>query len=365
MGGGKVMKGVVFLGSRRLEVRDFPVPEPSPGQVLVQLKCAAICGSDLHVYRRDDLLAGGKEPWIPGHEAAGVAAELGEGCQRIKVGDRVTVYHYLSCGQCEQCRSGYYQFCPDRRGLGQPNSAGPDADYVVVDERNCLILPDELDYEDGALIGCIAGTSFSALRKLCPNGEDTIAVFGQGPVGLMGTIMAKAMGARVIAVEPTEERRTLALKVGADEAVDPTMGDLGAAVRGLTGGAGADLALETSGSAAAHQGVLDVLRVNGKAVFVGFGAQGRTVNLTSIIGKQLTLMGSFVMPIHYYDGLVRFLLRHGLSARFKDMITHRFSLTEAEEAFRLADAGKAGKILFVWEQGRPTSPTPPVPRRPR
>jgi propanol-preferring alcohol dehydrogenase len=233
--------------------------------------------------------------------------------------------------------------------LGQPNAQGPDADFILVDARNCLSLPDELTFDDGAMIACIAGTCFSAARKLQPNGEDTVVIFGQGPVGLMGTLMVKAMGARVVAIDPVGERLELARDLGADHIINSEKTDPVTAVRGLLGRAGADAALETSGSAAAHQTLVDVLRENGRGVFVGLGATGPTVNLTEIIGRQLTLVGSFVMPIHYYQDLVDFMLQHGLSSGFQQMITHRFPLTQAVEAFRVADGGKAGKVVFAWD----------------
>ena len=199
------------------------------------------------------------------------------------------------------------------------------------------------------MIACIAGTCFTAARRMRPNGEDTVVVFGQGPVGLTGNLMIKAMGARVIGVDPVEERLALASELGADEVINPSKVDLVGAIKDLTGGSGADAALETSGSPAAHRGVIDVLRRHGRGVFVGFGSTEASVNLTSIIGKQVTLMGSFVMPIHFYQDLVDFMIAHDLSAAFQRMITHRYPLAEAAEAFQVADAGKSGKIMFVWD----------------
>jgi len=343
------MKGVVFLGDRVAEVRDFPMPTPGRGQVLVQLTTAAICGSDLHTYRRPKADFAGRPAWIPGHEPAGVVAAVGQCCDRAKVGERVTIYHWLGCGHCRQCLAGYFQWCEHRRGLGQPDAVGPDADYIVVDERNCLLLPEALNFDDGAMIACIAATGYSSMRKLQPNGEDTLIVFGQGPVGLTGTIMGKALGARVIGVDIADERLELGRRLGADEVLNPGKVKLTDAVKDLTGGMGADCAFETSGSAAGHQGVLDTLKLGGRGVFVGIGAVGPTVNLSSIIGKQLVLMGSFVMPIHYYWDLVDFMLQHGLSAKYQQMITHRFKIAEAPEAFKVADSGKAGKVVFAWD----------------
>jgi propanol-preferring alcohol dehydrogenase len=349
------MRGVVFRGDRVAEVIEFPMPTPGPGEVLIQLKRAAICGSDLHTYRRPTAFFAGKEPWIPGHEPAGRVAALGEGCRRVQVGDRATIYHWIGCGHCRQCLAGYYQWCADRRGLGQPNAVGPDADYMVVPERNCLLLPDELSYDDGAMIACIAATGFSSLRKLSINGEDTLIVFGQGPVGLTGTIMGAAMGARVIGVDPVPERRSLGAALGAAEVLDPGAkegsgdGDLNATVLALTEGKGADAAFETSGSAAARQAVIQVLRRGGRAAFVGIGAHGPTTDLGAIIGKELTLMGSFVMPIHYYWDLVDLMLAHDLPAKYQQMITHRYRLEDAAEAFQVAESARAGKIVFEWD----------------
>jgi propanol-preferring alcohol dehydrogenase len=349
MGAQETMRGVVFRGERVAEVIEFPMPTPGRGEVLIRLKRAAICGSDLHSYRREKAFFEGAAPYIPGHEPAGEVAALGEGCGRVQAGDRVTIYHWIGCGHCRQCRAGYYQWCADRRGLGQRNAVGPDADYMVVPERNCLLLPEALNYDDGAMIACIAATGFSSLRKLAINGEDTLIVFGQGPVGLTGTIMGKALGARVIGVDPVAERRALGSALGADGVLDPSSGDLNAAVLALTDGMGADAAFETSGSAAARQAVIQVLRRGGRAALVGIGAHGPTTDLGPIIGKELTLRGSFVMPIHYYWDLVDFMLEHDLPPKYAQMITHRFRLEDAAEAFRVAESARAGKVVFEWD----------------
>ncbi|MFH1084785.1 MAG: alcohol dehydrogenase catalytic domain-containing protein [Chloroflexota bacterium] len=348
------MHGVYYRGDRQADVREYPIPTPRRGEALVQVKAAAVCGSDLHRYRVAGSLIQGKEPWVPGHEPAGVVAALGEDCTQRKVGDRVTVFHWLGCGHCKHCRAGMMQWCEQHQAIGHPQAWGGDADYLVVPERNCLPLPDRLSYEDGAIMACIGGTTYAALRKLAPNGDDTVAIFGQGPVGLSGLIMAKALGARVIGIDLSDERLALATALGADYAVRPDANGpaaavLAATVAALTHGEGADAALETSGSGAAHRGVIEVLRRGGRAVFVGFGANEPTVNLCHIIGKQLTLMGSHVMPIHYYWDLVDFYLAHDLHAQYARLITHRFPITAAAEAFRVADSATAGKVMFVWE----------------
>jgi len=218
----------------------------------------------------------------------------------------------------------------------------------VVPERNCLVLPDELTYEDGALIACIVATGYSAMRKLRCNGEDTLLVMGQGPVGLVGDILGKALGARVLGVDLAPERLRLGEAAGADATL-PAGQDLAAALRDLTGGAGATAAYETSGSVAGRQAVIDGLGVHGRAAFVGFGGGEPSLPVAPIIGKELTITGSFVMPVGYYWDLVDLMLSSDLSARFQRIITHRFDLADAAEAMAVADEGRCGKVVFVWE----------------
>ncbi len=338
------MKGVIFPGDRRAEVKDYPEPQPGPGEVVVKMQAAGLCGSDLHLYRQTAAQRAGNTT-IPGHEPSGIVAEVGAGVQHVHVGDRVSVYHYRGCGRCQHCLAGTIMWCPERRGYGGPIH-GSDADYLLTDARNCLPLPDELSFAHGALIACAAGTAFSSTRKLQLSGEDTLVIFGQGPVGLCGLLMAKAMGARVVGVEPIAERRALAQTLGADEVLDPGSEDIEAVVKDLTHGQGADAAFETSGSAAGQNGAVDCLRLGGRAVFVGFGVREKTLNPSQFIGRQLTLMGSFVMPIYAYWDLVHFILDHHLP--LEAMITHRFRLDDAPKAFKIFDAGRTGKVIFEW-----------------
>ena len=117
------MKGVVFPGDRKTEVREFPKPEPGPGQVVVRMKVAGLCGSDLHLYQQTSAQRAGNDT-IPGHEPGGVVESVGAGVDTVRVGDRVSVYHYLGCGHCKQCLAGYIQWCPERRGYGGPSHGG-------------------------------------------------------------------------------------------------------------------------------------------------------------------------------------------------------------------------------------------------
>jgi threonine dehydrogenase-like Zn-dependent dehydrogenase len=149
-------------------------------------------------------------------------------------------------------------------------------------------------------------------------------------------------------VDIVGERLALATKLGADVVINSAKQDVIKAIYELTAGLGADAACETSGSAMAQANLVDALKYGGKGVFVGFGAQGPSITVSSFIGKQLVLMGSFVMPINYYWDLTEFMVQHGISGKFKQMITHRFTLHDAVEAFKVADAAKSGKVVFNW-----------------
>jgi propanol-preferring alcohol dehydrogenase len=237
-------------------------------------------------------------------------------------------------------------WCKDRKGYGW-HVHGSDADYLLTDERNCLLLPDDLTFIDGAFIACIAGTAYSSMRKLKVSGEDTVAVFGLGPVGLCGVVMAKAMGGRVIGIDVIQERLRLAQEMGADEVIDAAAHDPVKTIDALTGGEGADAAFETSGKPKAQAEVISALSYGGRGVFVGIGSQEKSVNPSDMVGKQLTLMGSFVSPINYYWDLVDFI--RGRKLNFERMVTHRFPIAEAQEAFRAFDGGKTGKVVFEWD----------------
>ncbi len=339
------MRGVLLPGDRQLAVTEFPDPEPARGEVVIALRAAAVCGSDLHLYRAS---ASARAPYasiIPGHEPAGVVAAIGDEVHRVQVGDRVSVFHYRGCGHCRWCRRGRLQWCPERRGYGGPIH-GSDADYLITDERNCLPLPDDVSFDVGALLACNTGTAYSAMRKLQPSGRDTLVVFGLGPVGLNGLLIGRAMGARVVGVDVSAFRRDLADQLGADLTLDPASDDVPTEIQRLTGGDGAGLAFETSGNRNAQAQLLDVLGYNGRAAHVGIGAHQPSINPSSIVGKQLTLMGSFVSAIDDYWEILGFIRQHQVP--LERMITHRLPLQDAEAGFRLADHAEAGKVMFVW-----------------
>src|SRR6202140_5238966 len=224
------MRGVVFHGERELELMPFADPTPDAHDVVIEMKASGMCGSDLHQYRppKGQAHATGipmdDRPVIRGHEPCGVVAAVGSAvdAKQARVGQRVMVHHYQGCTQCTHCRAGWQQLCQEVPVKVYGNNAhGGHAQYLKVPANTLVPLPDELSFSAGAAIACGSGTAFSALRRMNLSGNDTIAIFGQGPVGLAATQSAKAMGAKAIALDISQQRLAGSEAFGADEVVNP------------------------------------------------------------------------------------------------------------------------------------------------
>lgn len=339
------MKGLVFTAPGKMELRQFPDPKPGAGEVVVDIKATSLCGSDLHNLHSSKI----NDQVIMGHEGAGIVSAVGTGVTAVKVGDRVALYHVLSCGHCKWCVSGYMQFCTEDRQALAGTVHGTDAEKVLVKEANCLPLPDDISFAVGAFIGCFAGTSYSAMKKLNPNGMQTVAVFGLGPVGLAGAAYAKAMGADVIGIDCLPERLDLGLAMGCAKVINFGTTDPVAALKGMTGGIGVDAVYESSGSMVAQRQAMEAAAIHGKICMVGFNGPmsqraDAAPSLYTLISKELTLMGSSIMPKQHHFEIIDFLRKKHID--LEAMITHRFPLERIEEAMRLFDTGKTGKVVI-------------------
>jgi threonine dehydrogenase-like Zn-dependent dehydrogenase len=348
------MKGVVFPGERKVQILDFPDPTPGPGEVVLEIKASGMCGSDLKFYRAvggASSLGLGKisGPIIAGHEPCGVVVAVGAGVaeKQAKVGMRVMQHHYRGCGVCEHCSTGWMQLCVE--GVAEVYGAtghGAHARYMKCPARTLVPLPDELSFEAGAAISCGTGTAWGALHRLGLQGDHTIAVFGQGPVGLSATLLAAEMGARVIALDTSEERLARAKEFGADVLINPkTTENVVQAIRDLTHGRGAHASIDASSSPAARAQAVRCVRTWGKACFVG---EGDTVTLdvsNDMLRRQVTVIGSWTFSTVGQANCGRYVADRGID--LDRLFTHRWRLEQAEEAYRLFDAQTAGKGVIL------------------
>ena len=339
------MRGVYLPGGREVVIDDVADPTPGPGQVVLAMRASTICGSDLRAIYREHLGTGAEayQGVVSGHEPAGEVVAVGSGCRRLAVGDRVAVYHIAGCGLCDDCRRGYDISCssPFRAAYGWQRDGGH-ADLLLAEERSCVVLPDELDFVDGACIACGFGTAYEALVRAQVSGRDAVLVTGLGPVGLAAGLLAHRLGAHtVIGYEPNPERGRLASDL---EAVD-VLASSAEELLDATGGAGVDVAVDCSGAAAARSFAVEATRRWGRCVFVGEGGRFEVDASHALIHRQLTLHGSWVTSIGRMAELTQLLARWGL--RPSVTVTDRFALSDAGAAYALADTGGAGKVAIT------------------
>lgn len=349
------MQGIVFLGNRKLELKEFPDPAPGAGEVVVAMKASGMCGSDLHAYRAVGNaaaslgLGGGGGPVIAGHEPCGVVAAVGAGvpdAERLQ-DQRVMVHHYRGCGHCKHCRVGWSQLC--RKGgmvVYGVTGHGGHAPFIKVPASTLVPLPDEISFEEGAAISCGTGTAYGALKRLDVSGRDTLAVFGQGPVGLSATLLGIAMGARVVAVDPVPERRKLATDFGAEAVIDPGATDPVAALRDLTHGEGVEAALDCTGNSDARVAAVRSATTWGRVGFVGEGGKTTFDISQDMIRRQLTIHASWTFSTVGQEECARFIADRKVP--LGRLLTHRFQLREADEAYRLFDTQTTGKGVFTF-----------------
>lgn len=286
------MKAVRLVAvGRPLEMFDVPIPRFGERDVLVRVKAAGICHSDVH-YRS------GTSPVRPlpmtlGHEVAGVVEEVGSAVEdRLRPRDRVVLHYNVTCGDCWFCSTGNEQFCPTGLMLGHFTDGGF-AEYVSVPARNALLLPPEIRFEEGATLMCASATSFHALRKSRIRAGERAAVFGVGGLGMSAVQLARAFGAvEVFAVDRRAEQLELAARYGAVP-VDASRLDPVAEIRRATRGRGVDVALELIGRALTMQQAIRCLAPMGRAVIVGIGSEPLSIDTyRELLGGEAEVIGS-------------------------------------------------------------------------
>jgi threonine dehydrogenase-like Zn-dependent dehydrogenase len=346
------MKGVVLPGNSTVQLKDFSVPSPGHGQVLLKTKCTTICGSDIRAIYHEHVGKGpeGYQGVIAGHEPCGQVCETGPGCKRFKKGDRVIVYHISGCGVCHDCRMGYMISCssPHRAAYGWQRDGGM-APYILADEKDLVALPDELSYVDGAQVACGFGTVYEALEKIGISGDDAVLVTGLGPVGLAALMLCRAMGSKkLIGVEIKQDRIDLAKKLGIVDEVFSPGPDTVQKIRAATGGRGPEKALDASGNADARALAVRATRQWGKVAFVGEGGTVAFNPSPDMLHEQKTIIGSWVTSIWRMEDLVERLVRWNIHP--EALVTHRFPLEKADEAYALMSTGNCGKVAVCFDE---------------
>jgi threonine dehydrogenase-like Zn-dependent dehydrogenase len=346
------MMGAVLPGNSTVELRDFPIPEPGHGQVLIKTKSSTICGSDIRAIYREHVGKGpeGYQNKIAGHEPCGQIVAEGHGLKKFKRGDRVIVYHISGCGVCNDCRRGYMISCtsPFRAAYGWQRDGGV-AEYILAEEKDLIALPDELTYTDGAQVACGFGTVYEGLEKIGISGNDAVLVVGLGPVGLAALMLSKALGAnKLIGVDVVDARLEVAKQLGLADHLLKSGPDNVEEIRSLTGGQGVERAFDASGNDKGRLTAIQATRKWGRIALVGEGGTLTLKPSPDMIHDQKTVYGSWVTSIWLMEDLVQRIVRWNIHP--EDLVTDRFPLAKADEAYALMASGKSGKVAVVFDE---------------
>lgn len=343
------MKALIFEGPNNLEVKEVPIPALQDGDLLVKVSACLICGTDIRIYR-------GKKtkdvriPSILGHEFSGVIEEINGKAEGFKIGDAVSIAPVLPCLTCYNCKHGQENVCLNRTAFGYEYD-GAFAEYVrvpaaAIKSGNVYHAPAGADLDNIALAEplacCINGQGNSPIKL-----GDTVVIMGAGPIGLMHMILAKQSGAKVIVSEPSEQRRNKALSLGADLTVDPTSENLQSIVMDLTEGVGADVIILAIGITSLINQAIDLVRKRGYVnLFAGFSAGDMPpIDVNKIHYKELRITGTSASSRKDHETALKLITNKIIDP--SKIVTHKYSLSQALEAFKAAESGIGIKVAII------------------
>jgi len=344
------VKAAVYLGDGNLTVKDVPTPRVAPGEVLVKVDSNTICGTDLRI-ASGVKSKGVHPPVVLGHELAGTVVELGAGVSSLQTGDKVGMTPSVACNACYQCQRGHFHLCARARVLGHDIDGGL-AEYFLVPQDavangNLVKAPDFLAPEEISLaepLSCVLHGQ--ALMGLSVN--DVVVIVGGGAIGQLHAQLARVRGAATVIVsEPVESRRELALRLGADLAVDPTQVDLDAVVADATDGHGADGVIVCIGVPKLVNGALSAAGQHGKvSLFAGFPKDVRAdIDANLIHYRELVVTGSSNSTTVEYRDALRLIADRKIDVA--SLVTHRMSLTDIDTALAAAGSPQAVKVAVL------------------
>jgi threonine 3-dehydrogenase len=339
------MKTLAKLKSERgLWMSEEPRPTPKRNEVLIKVKKAAICGTDLHIYKWDEWAAKAVPvPLRTGHEFLGHVVEIGEDVTCFQVGDRVSGEGHLTCGKCRNCRAGQRHLCRNTLGLGY-HVPGAFAEYFTLPEANTYKIPDVVPDDLAAIFDPLGNATYAAL-EFDVVAEDVL-VTGAGPVGLMAAAITKFAGARHVVITDINPYRLAMAKQMGLHAANPQEQSLKDVMNELGMCEGFDVGLEMSGSPHAFNDMLDAMNHGGNIAFMGIPEKAFAIDWNKVVFKTLTIKGLYGRRIfdtwHKMVGMIQ----SGLD--ISPVITHHFSVDDFQQGFDAMLSGQAGKVILDW-----------------
>ncbi|MEZ4727183.1 MAG: alcohol dehydrogenase catalytic domain-containing protein [Caldilineaceae bacterium] len=336
------MQAGLFTGVGQIHMQTVERQPPPPGYVVVAVKQAGICGSDLHSYFGH---WNQSHAFAHGHETCGIVADVGEGVTDFQPGDRVVIECFSHCGECVYCRTGQYNHCQNRRGVSHEQHGGF-AEYTTAHASGLFKIPDRMSDEEGALVEPLA-VGVRALAQASATYQDRVAIIGGGTIGLLCMAVAKANGVKeTLITVKYPQQAAVARALGVDHVVDVTQQDVREVVKELTGGLGMDVVIETVGGAKDFDDSLAIARRRGTVVLVAGYHKPLEVDLSRLVWSEVLVTGS---NCYGYSGMqTDFQMAIDLIAAGKvdvtKIVTHRLPLTEITKAFTIAADKSSGSV---------------------
>lgn len=340
------MKVAVMLGIGKMGFEERDIPKAKDDEVLVKLEYVGICGSDLHYYETGaigDYVV--EPPFVLGHEPGGTVVEVGKNVKHLKVGDRVALEPGKTCGHCEFCKTGRYNLCPDVVFFATPPVDGVFQEYVAHEADLCFKLPDNVSTLEGALIEPLAVGFHAAIQGDAHLGQKAV-VMGSGCIGLVSMMALKARGvSEVYVVDIMEKRLEKALELGATDVINGAKENVLERVKELTGGAGADLVIETAGTEITTRQAIQMAKKGSNIVLVGYSKSGEmTLPMSLVLDKELTFKTVFRYR-HIYPMAIDAVASGKIN--LKGIVTDVFGLDEAQKAMDYSVNHKADVVKAV------------------
>jgi len=320
------VKAMRFPEAGKAEIVDVPAPLPRDGEVLVRVRSAGICASDVAAFQgKHDFR---RPPVITGHEFAGEVVQLGAGVARLRPADRVAVEPHVGCGLCVFCRQGHYHECPQKRYVGVGDWIGAFAEFVVATEGMCHPLPEGMTYEEGACLEPLC-VGLHAVRRADIRMGESVAVLGVGTIGMMTLLSARCSTPGWIAVtDPSSAKRQMAMRCGADLALDPFAEDPVEIIQRATEGLGVDAVFIAVASDVVLRQAEQMCRRMGRLVIIASFFQGGALEIRQIQGRERTVIGSSMYTAEDYRLAIR-LWERGSLHHLSSLITERIRLEDA------------------------------------
>lgn len=331
------MKAMKFPEAGKAEIVEVPVPTPGPGEVLVRVRATGICASDVAAFKGTHNFR--RPPVITGHELAGEIVTLGRDVTGLQVDDRVALEPHVGCGHCDYCRQDNYHECPEKRFVGVGEWIGAFAEYVVATQSMCHPIPVMMPFEEAAMLEpfCVG---LHAVRRADLRMGETVAILGVGTIGMMTLLAARCGGPGwTVVTDPSAAKRELAIRCGADIALDPAQQDAAAAILKATGGQGVDVVFVAAAAPGVLEQAVNVCRRMGRIVIIASFFSGGGVEAKLVQQREQTVLGTSMYTGVDYRLAIR-LWEQGRLAKLPTLVTERIRLNQAPATVAALAAGK-------------------------